>query len=441
MKISVIGAGYVGLVTGTIFAEIGNDVVCVDIDEEKIRLLEQGKSPIFEPGLEELLQRNIKEGRLKFSKVAADAVQNTDIIFIAVGTPSSEDGQADLRFVKQVAEEIGKAMTDYRVIVNKSTVPIGTGDIVSQIIRKHYAGEFDVVSNPEFLREGFAVSDCLKPNRVVIGTKSERAKTILSDLYKPLQCPVVMTDVKTAEMVKYTANALLATEIAFINSVAEICERVGADVTKVSEGVKLDHRIGQHAFLTAGPGFGGSCFPKDVRALTRIARRSGEPFAILEAVNKENLKHKDTPYQKLKKHLPHLQDKVIAVFGLAFKANTDDMRESVSLDFIPKVLKEGARVQAFDPVAEDRAKKEMEGVEGSERVIYFDTFYQAAENADVVVILTEWPEFKEMDVKRLLESMRGKTIIDARNILQHSQLEGLSLAYEGVGRPHLTRHD
>lgn len=441
MKISVIGTGYVGLVTGTIFAEIGNDVLCVDIDEEKIRLLEQGKSPIFEPGLEEVLQRNIKEGRLKFSMSTAEAVQNTEVVFIAVGTPSSEDGQADLRYVKQVAEDIGKAMKEYKVIVNKSTVPIGTGDIVSDIIRNQYSGEFDVVSNPEFLREGFAVADCLKPNRVVIGSTSDRAKKILSDLYKPLQCPIVMTDVKTAEMVKYTANALLATEIAFINSVAEICERVGADVTKVSEGVKLDHRIGQHAFLTAGPGFGGSCFPKDVRALTRIAQETGEPFAILEAVNKENVKHKNTPYMKLKKHLPDLHNKVIAVFGLAFKANTDDMRESVSLDFIPKVLAEGAHVHAFDPVACERAKKELAEVDGNERVTYFDTFYQAAEKADAIVILTEWPEFKEMDVKRLVGSLQGKTIIDARNILQASQLEGLAVDYESIGRPHLTKHD
>ncbi|MBI2426773.1 MAG: UDP-glucose/GDP-mannose dehydrogenase family protein [Candidatus Kerfeldbacteria bacterium] len=430
MKLAVIGTGYVGLVTGTIFAELGNDVITVDIDKEKIRKLkEEGVIPIYEPGLEELVHRNAKDGRLTFTTNTGEAVRASDIIFIAVGTPSDKDGQADLQYVRAVAEEIGKHMNGSKVIVNKSTVPVGTGDIVHDIIRKYYDGEFEVVSNPEFLREGSAVQDCLHPDRVVIGsTNNGRAKSIIQELYKPLDCPIIFTDVKSAEMIKYASNSFLAASISFMNSVANICERVGADVEMVSEGMRYDKRIGKHAFVSAGAGYGGSCFPKDVKALIRIATLAKYDFSILKAVEEVNESQKQSVVDKLRSLVGDIRGKRIGVWGLAFKPKTDDMRDAVSLVVLEELTQEGAEIVAFDPVAETECAKHFPNVE------YVKSAYDAVENVDVVLLLTEWDEFCQIDLAKVKSLMKSPKMVDGRNVFSPEKMRSLGFEYVSIGR-------
>ena len=430
MKITVIGVGYVGLVTGTCLAEMGNQVIGVDIDKQKINGLNKGKIPIYEPGLADLVTKNIKEKRLEFTINLAEAVKKSEIIFIAVGTPSLPDGTVNLDYVKTVAESIGKVMNGPKIIVNKSTVPIGTGNMVARIIKQFYSGDFEVVSNPEFLREGSAVSDFMKPERIVIGNGKQKVKKIMIDLYKPLKAPMVITDIKTAEMIKYASNTLLATEISFINSVANICEKLGADVTKVAEGMKLDRRIGQYAFLEAGVGYGGSCFPKDVKALIQIAHENGERFSILEAVEATNEAQKQSLLVKIQSLVGNdLATKRITLWGLAFKPQTDDLREAPSLVIIKQLLDRGAKVVAFDPIAREQAQKILG------KAIDFETdCYQAARRADCLVVVTEWPEFKQVDLKKLKSVMKAPNLVDGRNIFDKETMKKMGWHYLSIGR-------
>ena len=428
MKISVIGTGYVGLVTGMCFAELGNKVICIDVDEEKIKRLKQNIMPIYEPGLEEFVKKNQKEGRISFSTDTAQAVRDSEVIFIAVGTPSDKDGQADLRYVRQVAEEIGNNMNGYKIIVNKSTVPVGTGDIVSEIIRKHYQGEFDVVSNPEFLREGTAVSDTFQPDRIVIGNSSDKAKEIMSKLYEPFDCEIVFTDIKSAEMIKYASNAMLATQISFINSIANICEKVGADVKCVAKGMRLDKRIGKHSFLDAGAGYGGSCFPKDVKALVQTSDACGYDFKILKSVEKVNEIQKQSIIKKAQELVGDFRNKNIGVWGLAFKPKTDDMREAVSLTVIGEMLRQGGNVRAYDPVAEITARKIWPNLK------YCPSPFEAAKDTHLLCVLTEWDEFRQIDRNELKQAMANPNIVDGRNVFDPEEMKELGFKYIGVGR-------
>jgi UDPglucose 6-dehydrogenase len=429
MKISVIGIGYVGLVTATCFAELGNTVTCVDIDKKRIENLKKGIIPIYEPGLSELVAKNIKQKRITFTTSTKQAVQNGKVVFIAVGTPSDKDGQADLRYVKQVAEEIAQHMKDYRVVVNKSTVPVGTGDIVKAIIQKKYKGNFSVVSNPEFLREGSAIYDTMNPDRVVIGNGDGKARKIMEELYRPFKAPIVFTDVKSAELIKYASNSMLATQISFINSLANICEKVGADVDFVAEGMKLDKRIGKHSFLSAGGGYGGSCFPKDVKALIKASDKYGYNFSILKAVEDVNDAQKRHVVTKTKKLIGSLKGKKIGIWGLAFKPHTDDMRESISIVVIDKLLQDGAKVKAFDPVAQDEARKIFK-----DKITYCEDVWEAVKNVDALIILTEWPEFKEIDLFKLKKIMDKPYIMDARNIFTLEEMEEKGFHYLSIGR-------
>lgn len=428
MNIVAIGTGYVGLVTATCFAELGNTVTGVDINEEKIAKLKQGILPIYEPGLEEMVKRNMNAHRLTFTTTLASAMEHAEVIFIAVGTPPKENGEADLQYVVAAAEEIGKNLKNYAVIVNKSTVPIGTGNFVAGIIKKHGKGEFDVVSNPEFLREGVAIEDFMKPDRVVIGNGSDRAEKIMRELYKPLNCPVLNTNLETAEMIKYASNSLLATEISFINSVANLCEKVGADVTKVAEGMRLDKRIGKNAFLDAGVGYGGSCFPKDVKALIEISRAHSVPFTILEEVDRANDIQKKSVVPKLQSLIPELKGAKIAIWGLAFKPQTDDMREAPSIPIIEELQRAGAIISAFDPVAQEEAKKHLKNVS------FAATPYDAIENADGLIIVTEWKEFLQIDKDNVKRLMKAPNIIDGRNIYDPNEMKELGFHYISMGR-------
>jgi UDPglucose 6-dehydrogenase len=356
-------------------------------------------------------------------------VQNGKVVFIAVGTPSDKDGQADLRYVKQVAEEIAQHMKDYRVVVNKSTVPVGTGDIVKAIIQKKYKGNFSVVSNPEFLREGSAIYDTMNPDRVVIGNGDGKARKIMEELYRPFKAPIVFTDVKSAELIKYASNSMLATQISFINSLANICEKVGADVDFVAEGMKLDKRIGKHSFLSAGGGYGGSCFPKDVKALIKASDKYGYNFSILKAVEDVNDAQKRHVVTKTKKLIGSLKGKKIGIWGLAFKPHTDDMRESISIVVIDKLLQDGAKVKAFDPVAQDEARKIFK-----DKITYCEDVWEAVKNVDALIILTEWPEFKEIDLFKLKKIMDKPYIMDARNIFTLEEMEEKGFHYLSIGR-------
>lgn len=429
-KITVIGVGYVGLVTGTCLAEMGNEVIGVDIDKSRIDNLNKGIIPIYEPGLEEMVLENIKDKRLSFTMDIKKAVKESEIVFIAVGTPPLSDGTVNLDYVKSAAESIGKSMNGYKVIVNKSTVPIGTGDIVSRIIKQNYSGDFEVVSNPEFLREGSAVSDFLHPERVVIGNGEGKAREIMVDLYKPLNAPILTTDIKTAEMIKYASNALLATEISFINSIANICEKLGADVTKVSEGMKLDKRIGKYAFLDAGAGYGGSCFPKDVKALIQIAHENGERFGVLEAVEDANEAQKQSLLGKIQKLLGNnLVDKKVAIWGLAFKPQTDDIREAPSLVIIRQLLDRDVTVSVFDPIAAKQAEKILD-----KKVIFKNDYYEAVKGVDCLVIVTEWPEFRTADLKKIKSLMKCPNVVDGRNIFGKELMKEAGFNYISVGR-------
>jgi UDPglucose 6-dehydrogenase len=429
-KIAVIGVGYVGLVTGTCLAEMGNEVIGVDIDKERVKKLNKGIMPIYEQGLEELVKENRKQKRLSFTTDVAKAVKLAEMVFIAVGTPPLPDGSVNLTYIRSAAEMIGKNMNGYKVIVNKSTVPIGTVENVERIIRNFYKGEFDVVSNPEFLREGSAVYDCLHPDRIVIGNGSKRAEKIVKDLYIGLKSEFVLTNTKTAELIKYTSNALLATEISFINSVANICEKIGADVKEVAHGMMLDERIGRKAFLHAGVGYGGSCFPKDVKGLIQISQENEIRFPILEAVENTNEAQKQSLLPKVQRLLgKDLSGKKVTVWGLAFKPHTDDIREAPSLVVIKQLLDRGAEVRVFDPIAKESAKKMLNG-----DVVYEDDLMKSIKGVDCLVIVTEWPEFREVDLNEVKLLMGKPNIVDGRNIFATNEMKRQGFEYISVGR-------
>jgi UDPglucose 6-dehydrogenase len=430
-KIAVIGVGYVGLVTGTCLAELGNQVVGIDIDEKRIDNLNDGIIPIYEQGLEDLVKANVHQKRLTFTTNAAKAIKESEIVFIAVGTPSMPDGSVNLNYVRSAAETIAKNINGYKVIINKSTVPIGTGDLVTKIIEEHYKGEFDVVSNPEFLREGSAVADFMNPDRIVVGTKSERAEKILRELYGSFETDdFIFTDIKTAEMIKYASNAFLATEISFINSIANLCERLGADVENVSKGMMLDKRIGTKAFLHAGVGYGGSCFPKDVKGLIQISQENGIRFGILEEVENTNEAQKKSLLVKIQKLLGEdLSGKTITLWGLAFKPHTDDVREAPALAIVRQLLDRSVKVKVFDPIAQDQAKRVL-----GEVVIYEKDLLKSVEKSDCLVIVTEWPEFREVDLEKIKEKMNDPCIIDGRNVFDPKKMKKLGFKYISVGR-------
>ena len=430
MKIAIIGTGYVGLVTGVCFAELGNKVICVDNDSKKINSLKKLIIPIYEPGLDDLVKRNVKNKRLSFSTSIKDAVNNSEVIFIAVGTPPRENGEADLTGIENVARSIAKAMSSYRLIVEKSTVPIETGIWVEHTIKLNINKKikFDVASNPEFLREGQAIDDFMHPDRIVIGVESQRAKEILTSLYKPIGAPIVVTDIKSAELIKHASNSFLATKISFINAIAQICDLTGADVAKVAEGMGLDKRIGR-AFLNAGIGYGGSCFPKDLDAFVKICEKYGYDFKLLKIVKDINHRQKQIFVDKIKDALWILKDKCIGVLGLAFKPNTDDIRESAAIDIIKRLLQEGASIQVFDPQGMEKSKAILEGVK------FCRDPYEAAKKSDCLVVLTEWSEFKELDFKLIKKLMRQPLIIDGRNIYDKVLLKKLGFRYICVGRP------
>jgi UDPglucose 6-dehydrogenase len=432
MKIAVIGTGYVGLVAGTCLAESGNDVICVDVDERKIQMLKAGELPIYEPGLEELLHRNTQANRLSFTTQLAEAVAPAQVVFIAVGTPQGESGDADLRYVLAAAEGIGKALRQYTVVVDKSTVPVGTADKVREVIAKVTKVDFDVVSNPEFLKEGAALEDFLKPDRVVIGTNSERARRLMGQLYAPFvrtENPILHMDARSAELTKYAANAMLATRISFMNDIAALCEKVGADVELVRKGMGSDRRIG-YPFLHPGIGYGGSCFPKDVKALEATGREVGLELEILHAVERTNQRQKRCLLTKALKHFGALADKTFAVWGLAFKPKTDDMREAPSVELIEGLLGKGARVQCHDPVATRVAQRYF-----GNRVRYAPSGYAAAEGADALFLVTEWNEFRRPDLKKLKSLMKRPVIFDGRNVFEPTQLREEGFTYFGIGRP------
>jgi UDPglucose 6-dehydrogenase len=432
MQISVIGTGYVGLVTGACFAEFGNYVTCVDKDQRKIEMLSAGEMPIFEPGLETLVVKNMKEGRLRFTTDVVDAVDKALVIFLAVGTPSSTDGSADLSQIEEVARQIAMALNGYKVVVTKSTVPVGAATQIKTIIEENKRGphRFSVAANPEFLREGAAISDFLRPDRVVIGCTDEEAIAILKDLFRPLyliDAPFVITSPKSAEMIKYAANAFLAAKVSFINEIANLCELLGADVADVAKGMGLDRRIGPE-FLHPGPGFGGSCFPKDVRALSALARGAGYDMQIIKAVLGVNELQKAGTVDRIKRLIPDLAGKTVAVLGLSFKPNTDDMREAPSLAMIAGLQAEGAKIKAYDPAAMGAAQSILTDVE------YCDDEYAAAESSHALVVMTEWNQFRSLDLQRLKQVMREPNLIDLRNIYEPEKVKAAGFRFVSVGR-------
>jgi UDPglucose 6-dehydrogenase len=431
MRIAIVGSGYVGLVAGACLAENGNTVICVDKDPAKVRLLQRGKIPIYEPGLEELVRRNHAEKRLTFTTALPRGVRNSQIIFIAVGTPTDEDGSADLQQVMGVARDVARAMDGYKVIVNKSTVPVGTAAQVREVVRRETTHPFSVVSNPEFLKQGAAIEDFMKPDRVVIGAEDPRAAELMKELYAPFTrtgAPIMLMDCASAELCKYAANAMLATRISFMNEVANVCEAVGADVDQVRRAVASDRRIGP-AFLFPGVGYGGSCFPKDVKAMLRFAAAKDYEFQILRAVEGVNDRQKLRLLVKLENHFGSLKSKRIAVWGLAFKPRTDDMREAPSIPLINGLLGAGATVQAYDP----EAMKVARGIFGS-RITYADNAYAALTGADALAIVTEWNEFREPDFTRMRKLMRAAVIFDGRNLYSPEQIRGHGFSYFSIGR-------
>ena len=437
MKITVVGTGYVGLVTGTCFSETGNKVTCVDIDKNKVDKLSAGQITIYEPGLEKIFLRNIKEGRLTFTTELESAIEGAEIIFLALPTPPGADGSADLKYVLGVADHLGKILKDYKVIVNKSTVPVGTADKVSAAIAKNYKGEFDVVSNPEFLREGVAVDDFMKPDRVVVGTRSERAKKLMSDLYAPFVRqgnPVIFMDERSSELTKYAANSFLATKISFMNEVAQLCERMGADVDMVRRGIGSDDRIGKR-FLFPGIGYGGSCFPKDVQALIMSSDEVKYDFEILKAVEKVNAHQKLHLVEKIKAYFKgDLKGKHIALWGLAFKPNTDDIREAPALSIIDALTTMGATISAYDPEAMPNVKVQI-----GDKIKYATNQYEALSGADFLIIATEWSEFRTPDFERIEKEIKNKIIFDGRNLFEVLKMKELGYHYESIGRASATK--
>lgn len=432
MKIAVVGTGYVGLVTGTCFAETGNTVTCIDIDEEKVRKLQSGRITIYEPGLEQLFERNIKQKRLLFTTKLEEGIKGAQIIFLALPTPPGEDGSADLKYILKVADDLGSILKEYTVIVDKSTVPVGTADLVQKRIAANAKVPFDVVSNPEFLREGVAVEDFMKPERVVIGTNSEKARKIMETLYSPFVRqgnPLIFMDERSAELTKYAANSFLATKISFMNEIANLCELLGADVDAVRKGIGTDSRIGKR-FLFPGIGYGGSCFPKDVQALAKSAKDTKYDFKILKAVMDVNSFQKTKLVKNVKDHFKgNLKGKTFGFWGLAFKPHTDDIREAPALDNIEVLLQEGVKIKAHDPEAMDNVRKII-----GDRVQYCPTPYDAAEGADAIFISTEWPEFRTPDFERLSSILKGKVIFDGRNLYDLKLMRELGFVYYSIGR-------
>lgn len=432
MKITVVGTGYVGLVTGTCLAETGNDVLCIDIDENKVKQMQQGEVPIYEPHLDVLFERNIKANRLRFSTNLEEGLKHGNIIFLALPTPEDEDGSADLKYILGVANDIGKLLTDYKVIVDKSTVPVGTSEKVRAAISKHTTVDFDVVSNPEFLREGFAVDDFLKPERIVVGTSSERAIAFMEKLYKPYVRsgnPIIVMDEKSAELTKYASNSFLAAKITFMNEIANFCEKVGADVDKVRIGMGTDSRIGKR-FLFPGIGYGGSCFPKDVKALHKSGKDNNYDFKILDAVISVNAKQKLVLIPKIENYFDNdLKGKNIAVWGLAFKPETDDIREAPALDIINSLLESGCNITAFDPEAMPNVERKLE-----DRIKFAGSMYETLEKADALVICTEWSIFRTPNFDRIKQLMTGKVIFDGRNLYDVKDVESEGFKYVSIGR-------
>ena len=432
MKIAVVGTGYVGLVTGTCFAETGNQVTCVDINAEKVKQMQAGKIPIYEPGLDDLFQRNTQEGRLHFTTSLQEGIEGAKVIFLALPTPPGADGSADLKYILQVADDLGPILSDYTVIIDKSTVPVGTSDKVREAIAKNAQVDFDVVSNPEFLREGVAVEDFMKPDRVVIGTQSDRAKDLMSRLYAPFVRqgnPIIFMDERSAELTKYAANAFLATKITFMNEIANLCELVGANVDEVRKGIGTDSRIGKR-FLFAGIGYGGSCFPKDVQALAKTSAENDYEFKILDSVMKVNENQKTKLIPHLVKHFKgDLKGKKIAMWGLAFKPYTDDIREAPSLYNIDALLELGASVSAYDPEAMGHVKQVM-----GDKISFTKSPYEALDGADALLIVTEWPQFRTPDFERMDSLLKNKVIFDGRNLYELNQMQELGYTYYSIGR-------
>lgn len=434
-SICVIGTGYVGLVTGTCFSDLGNEVICLDIDENKIESLKRGEMPIYEPGLEEMVKRNSEAGRLRFTTNYAEAVPEAEFIFIAVGTPQGDDGGADLRYVELAAGTIAKHLKGDTIIINKSTVPIGTGDLVTDIINRNLNGKkdevsFSVVSNPEFLREGSALVDFMQPDRVVLGSTNPKAAERVADLYAPLKAPTIITDLRTAEMIKYASNAILATRISFINEISQLCDAMHADVKVVAQGMGYDKRIGPQ-FLSAGIGYGGSCFPKDVKALAHMAEKANCHPQLLLAVMDINQDARKHFAQKIERTMGSVSGRNFAVWGLAFKPNTDDMREAASIDIISMLVRKGAEVRAYDPVAMKNAKRMLPGA-----VEFFPDPYTTCNEADAILLLTEWNEFKQIDFDRVKKLMRQRYFFDGRNLYDPQEMDSNGFIYRGVGRPH-----
>jgi len=429
MKVCMIGTGYVGLVSGTCFAEIGHDVICVDNDTTKIDILKKGGVPIYEPGLGELIARNVKAGRLSFTTSIREGVEKSIFLFIAVGTPPKDDGQPDLSSVEKVAEEIGSAMNEYKIIIEKSTVPVQTSKWVRMVIERFSTKvkDFDVASNPEFLREGSAISDFLHPDRVVLGVETKRAEEKLLELYKPIDAPKIVTDIASAELIKHASNSLLSTKISFINAISIICDTTDADVLKVAEGIGLDKRIGRD-FLNAGVGFGGFCFPKDIKAFISISERLGYDFRLLREVERINEEQMLRAVDKLEKMLWNLRDKRIGILGLAFKPNTDDMRFAPSITIIGELQKRGASVKAYDPVSMERAKRIMPDIE------YCTNAYDVAKDVDGIALVTEWEEFRKLDLGKMKLLMRQPVFLDGRNVYEPDTMKKMGFIYAGIGR-------
>jgi UDPglucose 6-dehydrogenase len=429
MKLTIIGTGYVGLVTGTCFAEVGHRVICVDNDANKVELLKSGGIPIFEPGLEELVHKNVSESRLSFTTSTAEGVQKSDVVFIAVPTPPQSDGSVDLSFIEKVAREIAGAMTSYKIVVDKSTVPVQTGDKVAETIKRYCKAQadFDVVSNPEFLREGFAVEDLMKPDRIVIGVRSRRPVSAMKEIYAPFKAPVIVTDINSAEMIKHASNSFLALKISYINAISVLCEAAGANVQEVAQGMGMDERIGRR-FLNPSLGFGGSCFPKDLSAFIKIAEQVGYDFRLLKEVQRINAEQMERFVKKISETLWVLKDKRIGVLGLAFKQNTDDVRMSPAIDLCQRLQKEGAILRVHDPKAMEKARGALENV------TFVEDMNAVAEGCDALVIATEWDEFKKLDLERARKALSHPILFDGRNLFDPAEMERLGFIYKSIGR-------
>ena len=431
MDLSIIGSGYVGLVTGACFADVGHNVICVDNDVQKIKQLQAGEVPIYEPGLEEIIHRNVSARRLRFTGSVEEGVNNSQIVFIAVPTPQQPDGDVDLSFLEKVAREIAGILTDYRVIVDKSTVPVKTGEKVAESIKRYnrHGANFDVVSNPEFLREGCAVADLMHPDRIVIGAQSEHAIDLMKKVYEPFMAPILVTDINSAELIKHCANSFLALKISYINAVSAICEASGADVEKVADGIGMDHRIGRD-FLSAGIGYGGSCFPKDIAAFITISERLGTPFNLLKEVQRINTAQKELFLKVIREILWVLREKRIAVWGLTFKPDTDDVRSSVAIELVTKLLREGAHVVAYDPKGMQKARA-IKAIADAE---FASSALEAVTDAEALIIATEWNEFANVDLAVVKEKMRTPIVFDGRNLLDHETMRRLGFHYHSIGR-------